>query len=143
MLRDFLDITHPDDKFPKTIIAETRDELWDNMKRYINHLKINQRFTRKKLLRMCYTNAKVIDAYYYSSNTTMDLYRFYLTKLGMLKFMTHDTYQKLTYIPKRVHIELIRQILLDETMKPWKEWVIPLHEKLGVAEEELYNKGEE
>jgi len=139
---DTFNTQHPEDRFHIGPPPEAPNEIWIYLKKYINKLKIGEKFTRSKLIKVCYRSDVFFESHH-SSNTTADLYRFYLTKIGILEYTTHNTYKKLANIPESVCLTEIRRILLDESMAPWKEWIIPLHEKLGVTEEELYKKGEE
>ncbi len=112
----------------KTMQVSTKNnmQVWTLFKIYINSLKKHQEFTRKELLEYVYTTP--MRRY----ETSVDIYRNNVTHLGFLEIVGRGKYKKLYDIPEKVTTTVITKAIKDKNS--WREWFIPLHEKLGVNE---------
>lgn len=115
-------------------------KLWENMKDYINGLRINDLFSLQSLRMACELEPIVsLDSRKtIRKDTLFDVYKYHLMKCQIIEFVTFLTYKKLVHIPEKVDIAQLKEISKEMRDNPWKEWFTPLHEKLGVTEEELY-----
>ena len=125
----------------KMYYYEKRCKIWEGMKKYINELKINDTFSCNSLTAAAFhsisekkTNSEDVTRFV----SSVELYRYYLGKAGLIKYLGESQYRKITNIPKNTEIIHLKTIMLEIRENPWKEWFVPLHERLGVAEEELY-----
>lgn len=112
---------------------------WEKLKNHINKLKIGELFTFDSLRKICGIPIHC-DLEQLKRKSTLDMYIHYLTKTGIINFTTIGTYKKLTNIPEKTGIVHLKMIMLENQENEWKEWFIPLHERLGVTEEELYGE---
>ena len=110
--------------------VQTHDNvpIWTLFKEYINSMPDGYDFTRQRLLNSVYTvNMK-------SYKTTVDQYRNFLTRLGFIQLgEERGTYKKICDIPMRLTLPKIRKALKS---RDWKEWFIPVHERLDINESE-------
>lgn len=120
---------------------EKRCKIWEATKAHINKMKINEFFTcasltTASLKSICEKRITHNDVNCFIA--TIELYRYYLVKTGIIKYLDHRTYQKITNIPQNTEVIQLKTIVLETQRDPWKEWFMPLHERLGVTKEELY-----
>jgi len=110
----------------KSVVVGTHKDLpvWTLFKIFINDLKKDEIFTRKELLNFIYTVPMS------SYETSVDMYRSNVTKLGFLESVERGKYKKLFDIPINVTTTKIMKIIRSK--RSWKEWFIPLHDQLGV-----------
>lgn len=91
--------------------------LWQTLKDFINNLEINEKFTRKEIIKHIYVNE------IYNSKITIDTYRNLLTNIGILKIVGVGRYVKLKDIPKSLDTKLLKKIA---NKKSWESWFIPI-----------------
>jgi hypothetical protein len=126
-------------------VITNETEEWYKIKVYINKLKIGDLLTLNYLKELC--GLKPITerglrqgVEQIREDTLVELYKHYLVKSGIIKFVTYGTYQKVTHIPERITIVDLKNIVADIRRNPWMEWFVPLHKRLGVTEKELYGE---
>ena len=108
-------------------LTRNRKPIWYLMKNYINkHIKIGNEVTRKNLLKYIYPKCGNI---IWNGETSVDSYRWLLVKVEFLKVTNKQgTFLKLRNIPSELTLTKIRKVASD---KSWREWFIPLDEKIN------------
>jgi len=100
---------------------------WTLLKEYLNTLPIGTLFTRQQMLDAIY----IIDAS--KIDPAVDYYKSYLNKLGFISTDRPAVYIKEYHIP--IHLA-ISKVQKAANSKDWTQWFIPLHERLGINEQE-------
>jgi hypothetical protein len=110
------------------IKTKTDDSVWSLMKKYINSFPNGSIITRQELINAIYTE-DISKTY-----TTVDSYKGNLMNLGYFGKAGRGKYEKMCNIPERLTTSAVAKALQDDS---WKQWFIPLHERLGVDEHEV------
>ena len=132
--KQIIGVLQDDGHYKMTRIHSKKNEpIWKLFKEFFNNLNINEEFTRRQMFHACY-ESNVADEMKRSRTATPDAYRCYVCRLGMAKLIKPGRYRKLMNLPD-VPLAVIQKASKEN--KGWKEWFVPLHEKLGVDESEL------
>ena len=111
----FIPSSHPR---PQRVVLRRVDKtIWEATKDFINNLKINEKFTRKELLKDIYkTNIS-------SEETTVDNYRNLLTKIKIVEHVGFGKYIKRYHIPKSLTTKQLQKLAYK---KGWESWFTPV-----------------
>ena len=107
------------------------NSVWSLLKEYINSFPDGSVITRKGLIKAIYTE-DISRSY-----TTVDAYKGNLLTLGYFGKVGIGKYKKMCNIPERLTTTAVAKALQDDS---WKQWFMPLHERLGVDEHEVPNQ---
>jgi len=132
--KQYLAIKGVSGKYERTEIHSKEDRsIWELFKEFFNTIEIGGEFTRKEMFDACYDKS-VSDSMRGCKTATPDAYRCYLKKIGLVDLVKPGRYKKLMNLPD-LPIATIQKASKESNL--WKEWFIPIHEKLGVDESEL------
>jgi len=106
--------------------------LWRLFIEYFNSVEIGEKFSRSDLLYATYEKHLVPSLR--KDLTTIDSYRSYLRKLEIIEHVAPGIYLKKLNLPVDITLTMVRKAT---SVDKWKEWFIPLHEKLGLNESDL------
>lgn len=107
--------------------------LWTLFLEYFHSLEIGQEFSRSELLYATYESSCVPALI--GDMTSIDNYRSYLRKLDFITYIKPGLYRKEKDIP--VHVTLSDVNKAIKNLSTWKGWFQPLHDQLGIKEEDL------
>lgn len=101
------------------IKTHDRKPIWDLLKAYINNLKVGAEFSRTDLLKCIYVPP--LEKALAGGQTTVDMYRRYITINGFLSHTGHAKYKKLKNIPENASIHKLKKHAYDRS---WRSWYI-------------------
>jgi len=91
--------------------------IWTLLKKYINSLEIGRKFRRKNLLRSVY-DMNVSEALNHSQ-TSIDTYRVYITRLGCIEHVKRGVYKKIMDVPEQLTSSNAKKLAYEEKWKIW------------------------
>lgn len=110
--------SNPSGKYHTIVKLRYPDKtIWQALKDFINDLKIDEEFTRKKVIDYIYLS----DVYY--SEVTIDSYGNQLTYIGILKWSKSGTYIKLKNIPEKLTTSKLSKLANKSS---WQSWFTPI-----------------
>jgi len=119
--------------YEATEIRSKKDRpLWKLFLEFFNSLEIGSKFTRVEMLSSVYEENIVLELRGYI--TSVDTYKSYLKRLGIIEYIAPGIYIKKFNLPDHITISQIKKAA---SIGDWKEWFIPLYEKLNIKESDL------
>jgi len=102
--------------------------VWYKLKEFINSVPVGTLFARKVMLEYIYTVDVV------ATDSAADYYKCHLNTLGFISTERPGIYRKECDIPMHLTIKKVQEAA--RAIKTWKGWFIPVHERLGIDEQE-------
>ena len=131
--KQLIGVKNKDGIYERTEIHSKKDRpLWELFLEFFHSLEIGSEFTRVDVLSSAYED-NVVPAIR-GHMTSVDTYRSHLRRLGIIEHVAPGIYIKKFNLPNNITLTQVRKAA---SMGDWREWFIPLHEKLEIKETEL------